>query len=446
MPINSIANVDISLSEPPATRPGFGIPIVFTTVTSPQAAAFGSDLTVAVTKSTWQAILTNLGFSTSSDAWLAMSAMFSQDEEPEFAILARRATPVAQVVSVTVDAADDGTYTITLDGDDASFSATSNTAEQIRDGLLAALALLPNAAAYGFASVSTDELTVTAANPGLGFTLSVDAPNDNLDAVETTPNTGMATDIVAVRAERDDWYGICEAGHAATDVIATARAVEPLDKIFVGVYTGADALTTATTDVGTLLQTEQLIRTCLLYHDNPDEFPDAALLARMLPTDPGSQTWAFKTLRGVPGVAIDSAQEANLFNKNYTWLELFASLGNISVTRNGITCGGQWLDVIRGRDWLKANMQIDLFEVFRNTPKVDYSDGGAELLAGAIRTRLEDAADAGLVDRSTITISVPAALSQSSANRGDRFFPGITWSCRVLGAIHSVDVDGSLYP
>lgn len=445
MPLNSIAQISISLADPPAARPGFGTPIVFAVLTAPQVAAFGSDLAIAVTKDTWQAILTSLGITSSEDAWLAMEDLFSQDEEPELALLARRATPVAQVNTYLVGGTTDGSYVISLDGNEASYTASGNTATEIRDALVTALGLLYNAADFAIADVSTDSISVTAQSPGLPFTSSVDSPGDVLTLTISTPNVGMPEDIVAVRAERDDWYAIVEAGHADSDILATARAVEPIEKIFIAQTNDTDALTTGTDDVGAILQSEGLIRTAVLYHDNIDQFVDAAWLGRMLPTDPGSQNWAYKTLRSVTGISPDGSQEANLIGKNYNWLETFAALQK-TVTRQGSTAGGQWLDVIRGRDWLSANLQIDLFEVFTNTDKVDYDDGGAELLAAAIRARLEDAADRGLVDRDSIVITVPKALAQSDANRGNRAFPGITWSARLLGAINSLDVSGTLYP
>lgn len=446
MPLSSIAQITISLAAVAATRPGFGVPALFTPVTSPQAAAFGSDYGKVVTDADWQTVLTTLGFTESDDIWGAVSDLFSQQNTVSFALVARRATPVAQVYTYVVTSSDDGEYSITLDGQTASFTASGNTIEEIRDGLSAALAMLANASDFAFADVSTDSITATAAAAGLPFTTSVTGPaTGDLTQTEDTPNTGISGDIANLRGQRDDWYAMVDVGHADSDILAGARTIETLEKFFMAQSSDSDVPNSATDDVVSVLQAESLVRTAVVYSSNIDQWVDSAWLGELLPTDPGSNNWAFQTLASVTGETVTTTEEQNLLAKNACWLERFEAL-DVSTTREGITPGGQYIDVIRGRDWLKANMRIDIFEALRQNPKIPYTDEGGEILGAVVRSRLEQAADFGLVERDTIVVTVPRKSAQSAADVSNRYFPGIEFSATLTGAINSVEVSGSLVP
>lgn len=445
MPLNSIADITISLQAAASARPGFGIPAVFTPVTSPQEAAFGSDYAKVVTEADWQSVLLSLEFTTASDAYIAMSDLFAQERKPDYALIVRRATAVAQVNDYTVGGTDDGEYVISLDGQDASFTASGNTAEEIRDGLDAAIALLSNASDFTTADVSTDGLSVTAAFAGLPFASDVESPNDNLTEVATTASVGPAQDVANLRAERDDWYAVIDVTHEDGNIRAFADVIETLNKIFGAQSSTAAILTSATTDVISLLKAETLVRTFVVYSSDDSQYVEAAWLGQMLPSDPGSENWAYQTLASVTGDEITPSGELNLLAKNACWLENFAALG-VSTTRQGITPGGQYLDVIRGRDWLDANMQIDIFDALRVNPKIPYTDEGGEILGAVVRSRLEQGADAGLVDRDSIVVNVPRKSAQTATDISDRLFDGITFEAVLTGAINSVKVTGSLVP
>lgn len=443
MPLNSIASITTIIGPVASNRPGFGIAALFTPVTSAQETAFGADYGKTVTRDTYVSVLEGLGFTSSDDIWIACVDHFSQDLVPDYAIVARRATKVAQVNTYTVGGTTDGTYTITLDGADASFAASGNTETEIRDGLIAAIGALPLASYYTTATVSTDALTVTAANAGLGFTSSVDSPGDVLTQVATTANEGLPEDIVDLLSQRTDFYAIMEVSHDDNDALAGARYVETLQKFAMWQSNAANIVTNATTDVLSIMQDEALIRSAVVYNTNDDQFIDGAWLGRLLPTDVGSNNWAYKQLRSVVGDEIDTTEELNLIAKNGNWYELFSALGNSS-TRQGITPGGQYIDIIRGRDWLDANLQIDIYDAQRANEKIAYTNEGLQILGAVVRGRLEDAADQGLIDRSTIVVNVPTRAQQSASDISRRHVDNITWSATLTGAVNSVEVTGTL--
>jgi hypothetical protein len=227
MPIQDIVNVDISIQSAGLGQADFGTPIVLGLFTSPQNTAFGSDLTAELTPTTWRSVLTGLGFASSDAAWLAFASLFGQARRPSLALIARRATPVAQVVNVNVDGAGDGTYTVTINGVDFDFVASSNTATQIKDGLIAAIQ--GGSEPVTAASVDSDTLSLTADTAGVPFTLALSAPSDDLSSSVITASVGIDTDLAAIEAERSDWYFVMETSRVLETQQVAVEAIESFD-------------------------------------------------------------------------------------------------------------------------------------------------------------------------------------------------------------------------
>jgi len=93
---------------------------------------------------------------------------------------------VAQVDTVTVGGADDGTYSISINGVTYSFVAVSKTADEIAQGLRDAI----NAGSEPVtASGAGAAVVLTADVPGVAFTTAlVSNPNTNMVLVNTTAN------------------------------------------------------------------------------------------------------------------------------------------------------------------------------------------------------------------------------------------------------------------
>ena len=75
---------------------------------------------------------------------------------------------------------------------------------------------------------------------------------------------------------------------------------------------------------------------------------------------------------------------------------------------------------------------------------MSYTDTGIPILTAALRGALEQGADQGIVVRDSIVINTPKVAGQDSSDRANRDFPGITWSATLQGAVHTLDITGSL--
>lgn len=446
MPIQSVVNVQILLQPPALQAEGFGIPLLAIELTPTQEALWGPERVKQTSPGAIDSFLQANGITTGEDAQVALSDLTAQDLQPQVILVGRRLTPVAQVRTYTVTDNTDGTYTITINGNDAAFPAVGQTITQIRDALVIAVNGLGEPVTA--APVAADQLTVTANEAGVPFTSSVSSPiSGGLTEAITTPNQGLPEDIAAFRAERDDWYLLLETTRSTGNILAAADTIEGLGnatpKMFGYQSDDPNANTTSTTDVFSVAQARGYDRTWGVSNGNDDQFIDAALAGKLLPTTPGSQTWANQELNSVEGEVFEDT--SNLDGKNANWLELFRA-PPFSMTRYGRVASGQFIDLIRGRDFAVNLIQTRVADLLRTSPKVAYTDQGIATVGEVIRGALRELAAIGLIIEDSIVVNVPTRALQTAANIGNRILADVTFSATLQGAIHTVQINGTLAP
>lgn len=265
-------------------------------------------------------------------------------------------------------------------------------------------------------------------------------------------NTGVAGDegISEVEAFPDTvkrvigmagWYGLALAGAEDSDYDEIAKLIESTEKIF--------AFSTQSKE--NPLANNNFLRTFGIYHEKQDEYAHVAWLAKGFSFDPGSETWAYKTLAGVTASDLTTREMRSLEENN---LNYYVPCASKSITRTGKMISGEWIDVIRFRDWLKNEMQIRIFELFVRNPKIPYVDSGIALVENQMRAVLQSGQAAGGIAETEFdendepvegyTVSVPRAATISTAQRAKRALPDCKFTARLAGAIHVVELRGNL--
>lgn len=175
-----------------------------------------------------------------------------------------------------------------------------------------------------------------------------------------------------------------------------------------------------------------------------------ALMAKCFGYAPGSETWALKTLSTIVPSRLSSSQKKDLDEKNITTYRRYAKT---NVTFGGKTLSGEWIDVIRFRDWLKAEIQTNAFSALHANRKVPFTDPGIGLVEGGIRKALADGQTVGGIAPTEFsrdeeipgyTVTAPLASSFSEAQRKTRRLTNIKWTARIAGAIHFANIGGTL--
>ena len=112
------------------------------------------------------------------------------------------------------------------------------------------------------------------------------------------------------------------------------------------------------------------------------------------------------------------------------------------------------IDVIRFRDWLVETIQTEVFSVMINRDKLPYTDAGIAIVENTINAVLELGQTRGGIAPTEFdedgnrnlgySISVPKAASISANVKAQRVLRDVKFTARLAGAIHAVEIKGSL--
>lgn len=260
-------------------------------------------------------------------------------------------------------------------------------------------------------------------------------PGDN-ETVEDALNAAVDVD--------DDWYCLTIESRDAGVILDTAAWVEARYKLFIAATADANVLDpNEDEDVASELLAASYSRTGLIYSSQANlAWPDTAWAGPILPNDPGSVTWAFKRVAGVPGESFTGAAITALEAKRATRIETIQGLAR---TVGGFTSDpGAFVDLIRGIDWLRQRLAEDIFLQLVNSPKIPYTNAGIAIIESAVRARLQDAISRNvLVDDENLTVTTPDALAVDPNDRANRVLRDVRFTARLAGAIHKVIVRGT---
>lgn len=438
--LDQIVDVVISLQSVGVPKPGFGIPLVL------GPTGFSNSDIIRFYSSAAQ--LLEDGFLSSSPEYKHAQTIFDQDIPPLQIAVGKRLTAVAQIDTITPTAINNHLYKVTIDGVDYSFTSDgSATVSEIVAGLLA----LINADLTAPCTASGSSTLILTANvAGAGFTTSINA-DVNMVLVHTTSSYGIANDIAAVSDVNDSWYCLILTSKTKADILQAAAYIEGVMKIFIADSDDSDVPTTATTDVMSLLKSLGYNRSALLYtlsSSNLQNGPGAGWAGGQLPQVPGSNTWKFKQIANIAPDAFTGTQRntiignppAGIIGKNGN---VYETVGGVNITEEGWMASGRFIDVTIGIDWLKTEIQTNIYQLLVSNPKIPYTNKGATLIYGAILQAIKQGIANGLIDGgSPYEITTPDVLSESANDRANRYYPDVSFECRFAGAFHFIKVSG----
>lgn len=266
---------------------------------------------------------------------------------------------------------------------------------------------------------------------------------------------GSAADSMRqICAVDNDWYGLVYADRNQDKILEMAEWTEAHVKLFGTSVAETDASQQGVdTDTGSKLKEKNYFRTFIFYHkEAATEFPEAAVMSRCFTVQPGGETWANKKLSGISTDNLTETEYTTLTGKNYNTFERFAD--SVSITQNGITCAGEYIDVIRFRDWLVETIKTEEFSMLINREKLPFTDEGIALVESVLNKVLKLGQDNGGIAPTEYDeegnknvgyiITVPKASSISANDKAKRKLTGIKFTARLAGAIHAADITGSL--
>ena len=163
-----------------------------------------------------------------------------------------------------------------------------------------------------------------------------------------------------------------------------------------------------------------------------------------------TKTAKFKRLRGIDVSLLNSGQLTAVTASNSN---AYVSIANTPMVADGQVSTGEFFDVIHGIDWLTAEIQTRVFGKLATLPKVPYTEAGMEVLKNQVRLALKQGVTNGLLSAQFDTdgnlldayeVTSAPILSVSEANRSARIAPTITFIARLAGAVHKVQINGTV--
>lgn len=372
--------------------------------------------------------LLDMGLSASDPIYKAALAAFSQTPTLAKVYIGRRAASK-----------------ITLSGEQITAKITLPSGEVLDiDGTAAQCATALPAALK--ATANGDTLTLAAAAD-----IAVKPSKGTMALTATESYTDALNEIIKAGGS---WYGLVVADRTESVVLEVAEWAEANVKLFGTATDDAKVLNGAVrTDIAAKLMDKQYFRTFVVFdREAATEFNEAALMAKCFTFYPGGETWANKRLAGITADRLSEGEYIAASEKNCTTFEMFKSF---ALTQGGKTAAGEWIDVIRFRDWLHNEMQADVaFALINGDGKIPYTDEGITILANAMQKSLQLGVRRGGIAPEELDendkvipsyiIKKPKAAQISPNNKASRVLNDLGGSARLAGAIHVVNIKFSL--
>jgi len=248
----------------------------------------------------------------------------------------------------------------------------------------------------------------------------------------------------AIIKENSNFYAVMIVSKEEEDQLAMSELIESDRRIF-GISSDNKKILDSKDSDNILHKLNALNRkrTFVIYNSNASDgiYPEAAWLGLMLNKPAGSATWGYKELSGFAADSISSNDAEALDGKSGNY---FCSLAGSHIMLTGKMANGEWIDTVRGLDWLDNHLKVQVGNALISSDKIAFTNHGAAVIESAIYFALKQAANMDILDPKTIEVSVPDIRKLSESEKLKRVLPDVTFKAVLVGAIHTVKIQGSL--
>jgi hypothetical protein len=433
MALDDIINVNVRVSASGPARTNFGtvlLAVQHALTGRPLVEAFGS-LSEAVVA----------GHVVDSAAYKMLSIAFSQQPRPKQIKVGRRAPRVQTIRIAAVETLPGNgvRYAGEIDGEAWEYvvSGAASLAAQ-----MTAIASAINALDVAVTATAASTYVDVASASGSTHTYETTALAGVMTMTDQSGDTNVAADLAAFAAFDDDFYGGAIDTASEADNLEAAAWFETQKKIFVGLtHDAAVVVGATTTDVGSDMKAANYARTHLQWTRKVGNLINVALLAQRSTANPGSDTWAYKALRGVTTDRLTTAEENALIDKNVNY---YTTLKGEPATLNGVSPAGEFIDVVRGTDWLISRIQDRCLGALLANEKIDYDEGGIAVFASEVAGQCEEAMSPAHRFLSAYSVIVPEIEDVSADDKAARILRELNFTGTIRGAIHKLVINGTL--
>ena len=256
----------------------------------------------------------------------------------------------------------------------------------------------------------------------------------------------IKTSLQAIIDADPDFYGVLwvsEHNSASAEYINEVKelvAAASERRLLAGVdFTPSDNNANLADFIKALAETKRVFA---LHKDTSTDYPAAAWMGKMLPQAPGSASWAYQELEGVSKAQLSTDTSKQLKTAH---INRYLNIKNVGVTLDGQVAQGEYIDIIHGIDWLHVRIQERLFRLLMVNPKIPFTLQGVDLVRSEIMAQLKEAVYRGLLAADPEPqVSIPNIEDIDPITRGKRILPDVKFSGRLAGAIHHIEIHGTV--
>ena len=434
-----VIETQIDIRDAAVSQQGFGTPLIAAVHNFwPERVRTFSELAELVTPP--------LNVPTTHPIYLAAKAFKSQQPSPAQFKVGKRSTLGVQAFElIPAVTAAGALYNFSIDGAALTYTlAPAGTLAQACTGIAAAItAAVP--ALDVTATATATKVTVAGKTNGVRHAFS--CASANITYSETTPDPGIESDLAAIWAADQGWYGLVIDSVGGAEIMAAANWAEAIadeqGMLFFANTQDAGGLGSGTTDVLSQLKAAGLQRTIPLWHHRAaEQMPAAAWAGKMLPKAPGSANWAHKSLAAVDVSVLSDTERGNLKGKNANY---YVAVKGIGFTLDGRAAGGRFADISHGIDWFEARLEERVVLLFANNDRVPYTDAGVQLIRGQVDAQILAGITAGVIDPTQAWwTSVPAVADVDPNDKIARILRNVRFQFVLQGAINKVLINGTV--
>ncbi len=466
---NAFIRTSTVIANPGVSGRNFGIVLLLVPLTAGQDALWdqfyppGEDgvvtPTVPVDRSSWTTFARNLSLDDGDPIRKELTALFGQSRTPTRVIVGRRSPAAPEEELITVDTAAAGTYTVTIDGTDHTYTASgTDDVDAIALGLQGAIESGRGAPGGEVVALATGALVqVLARSPGDTFALTLGGDNAaNMSQVNTPEVPASRTSATQGIIDAGiDFFFVIESAYPDDITIAIdyAQYLSTQKRMYLYRSTDEQVLVDASsTDDWSRLSALNLEFVGPFYTSgqrNVEQSSTAAAVAIWSSYEPGTLTWVHHRVAGILGEPITEGQYPTLIRKRGNWVN-FDRVTNVTQTLGGLVSSGEFGDNIRLREAINDRIKTRVLALLLIVPKLPFTEQGLQTLAAAVSGSVAEFGSnddrPGGVIGSSIDVTVTDVEDISDADKLTRIVRGVRWSAKLAGAIHETVIEGTLIP
>jgi hypothetical protein len=198
----------------------------------------------------------------------------------------------------------------------------------------------------------------------------------------------LATDLDAIEADDDGFYGLVLESRTQADLEAAAAWALANSKLFCGQTSDAAVLAGTAANVMLNIQATNNARAATIYHADDTEYLDIAWWAGKLAADPDEQATIFRYYQP-DGITVDdmtSTEKSNIFGADGN---VYLPFAGIPATGEGVLSSSDPIDTTVSKDWLEARVfeaaAQKLLDASARNEKIPYTDAGIAVFEDLVR-------------------------------------------------------------